>query len=303
MGVIVTVPTAESGKLLGPRIVLATVVIIAAVIVGWSVGHALPFLPVAPAGFWAMGLAAVVVDLPLFGIAWREDFQTRSTLSVCYTFAIFALWGVAPAILVQAVASAISVASQRHQRMTGLYTVARLICATAAAVFVVTVAHLGPVSEQGTGLGYTDLLVFVVLAAVWLVANYALLLAAWATLTAARRPATLEPHVDLARTATAVVVVSPLLTTVAGWWPLLIVAALLAWNRLALVQAVRERRMVREPVSGLLNRQGMVEGMRAITAADLTAPRGPRSFGIILVSFESVMEINRILGRDLYEKV
>jgi predicted signal transduction protein with EAL and GGDEF domain len=108
--------------------------------------------------------------------------------------------------------------------------------------------------------------------------------------------------VDLA-SAAGVVVVSPLLTTVVGWWPLLIVAPLLVRNRLTWGQMVRERRMGQEPVSGLLNRQGLVEGVRAITGADVNAPREPRPFGIVLVSFESVTEINRILGRDIYEKV
>src|SRR5262249_14845912 len=53
----------------------------------------------------------------------------------------------------------------------------------------------------------------------------------------------------------------------------------------------------------LLNRQGLASGMRAITAGDLVAPESPRPFGIVLVSFESVMDINKTLGRDLYEKV
>jgi diguanylate cyclase len=292
-----------SGRPPATQVVLATIVAVAAVVLGWAIAHAVHFLPVAPAGFWAMAVAALIVDIPLFGIARREEFQVRSTLSVCYTFAIFALWGAAPAILVQAVASAVSVAGQRYRTTIGLHMVARLICATATAMLLVTVAGLGPVTGQGIGLNGGDLLVFLVLAVVWLVANYALMLAVWASVTAERRPAMWDTRVDLASTATAIVVVSPLLTTVVDWWPVLVVAPLLVWNRLARVQMVRERGMVREPVSGLLNRQGMVEGMRAITAADINASREPRPFGIILVSFESVMEINRILGRDIYEKV
>jgi predicted signal transduction protein with EAL and GGDEF domain len=300
---IVTLSSVGGARLLGARIVLTIVVTAAAVVAGWSAVHAARFLPLAPASFWAMGLAALIVDLPFSGIARRETPRIRSTLSVCYTFAIFAVWGAAPAILVQTVASVIGVAGQRYQRTAGLFTVARLICATAVAVLIVAVADLGPVSELGAGLDGGDLLVFVVLAAAWLAVNYALLLAVWATLTAERRPEIVDTHVDLASTAAAVLVVSPLLTTVAGWWPLVVVAPLLVWKRLALVQLVRQRQMAREPVSGLLNRQGMTAGMQAITAADLNAPRGQRSFGIVLVSFESVMEINRILGREVYEKV
>ena len=284
------------------RVVVATVVAVAAVVLGWAVARSVHFLPTAPAGFWAMGLGALIVDAPLFALWRRDEFPFRSTFSVCYTFAIFALWGAAPAILVQAVASAVSVAGRRYRSAAGLFMVARLICATAAAALVVTAADVGHVSSQGAGLNGRDLLVFIVLAVVWLAANYALMLAAWASLAAEGRQATWDTRVDLA-SAAGVAVVSPLLTTVVGWWPLLIVAPLLVRNRLTWSQMMRERRMVQEPVSGLLNRQGMVEGVRAITGADVNAPRGPRPFGIILVSFESVTEINRILGRDVYEKV
>jgi diguanylate cyclase len=291
-----------SGRLPPTRFVVTTIVTVAALVLGWAVARSVHFLPVAPAGFWAMGLGALIVDVPLFAFARREEFQFRSTFSVCYTFAIFALWGAAPAILVQAVASALSVAGQRYPRTAGLYLVARLICAAAAAMLFVTVTGLGPVTSPGLGLDGRDLLVFVVLAGVWLAANYALMLAAWASLAAEGRLATWDTRVEVA-TSAGVLVVSPLLTTVVGWWPLLIAAPLVIRNRLTWGQMVRERRMVQEPVSGLLNRQGLAEGMRAITGADVNAPRGPRPFGIVLVDFESVTEINRILGRDIYEKV
>jgi diguanylate cyclase (GGDEF)-like protein len=293
----------DRSRLPPTRIVVATIGAVAAVVLGWAVAGSVPFLPNAPAGFWAMGLGALIVDIPLFALVRREEFQVRSTLSVCYTFAIFTLWGAAPAILVQAVASGVSAAGQRYQRATGLHMVARLICATAVAMLVVNLADLGPVTPQGIGLHGTDLLTFMILAVVWFAANYTLMLAAWATLTAERRPAIWDTRVDLASTAAVVVVASPLLTTVVGWWPLLLAAPLMVRNRLTRSQMVRERGLAREPVSGLLNRQGMVEGVRAITGADINAPRGPRPFGIILVSFESVTEINRILGRDIYEKV
>jgi len=136
-------------RLPGTRIVLATIVVAAAAVLGWAVAHSVHFLPVAPAGFWAMGLAALIVDIPLFGMARREEFRARSTLSVCFTFAIFALWGAGPAILVQAVASAVSVAGQRYPRTIGLYMVARLICATATAEVVVTERDANPLQPRG----------------------------------------------------------------------------------------------------------------------------------------------------------
>jgi hypothetical protein len=108
---------------------------------------------------------------------------------------------------------------------------------------------------------------------------------------------------DLIGTAAAVLVAAPLLTTIPGWWTLLVAVPLIVWNQLAREQLQHEQRLGREPVTGLLNQQGLVGGVRAITAGDLIAAAGPRPFGIVLVNFESVMGINRTLGREIYEKV
>jgi diguanylate cyclase (GGDEF)-like protein len=58
----------------------------------------------------------------------------------------------------------------------------------------------------------------------------------------------------------------------------------------------------REPVSGLLNRQGLDAGMRRITATDLVQPEA-RAFGVIILAAESLRSIMRTLGPDMYEEV
>ncbi|MEV0272389.1 GGDEF domain-containing phosphodiesterase [Hamadaea sp. NPDC050747] len=261
-------------------------------------------LPGAPAGFWAMALAAMIVDIPLFGVTGKQDLRVRSTLSVCFTFAILVLYGAGPAIAVQAIAAVVTVIGQRYSARFSMLFVSRLILATAAAELVVILTGLRPITTQGSGLTGTDVLEFTLLAAVWLAVSYGLLAAgrlttslhsfghAWAAL----RP-------DLASTAAAVLVVAPFLTTVPGWWPLLIAAPLMVWNQLSREQLRYQQRLGREPISGLLNRQGLIEGVRAVTTRDHPSPGESRPFGIIFVNVESVLEINRALGRELYEKV
>jgi predicted signal transduction protein with EAL and GGDEF domain len=142
------------------------------------------------------------------------------------------------------------------------------------------------------------------LAAVWFAISYGLLAVARSTVRALTVRQTLaELRADMVISATAVLVVAPLLTTIGGWWTLLIAVPLVLFNQLAREQVRREQRLGREPESGLLNRQGLNAGLQAITATDLVAPQGPRPFGIVLVNFESVLDINRALGRELYEKV
>jgi predicted signal transduction protein with EAL and GGDEF domain len=286
------------------QIVYWTVLTLGGAVLVASLPETIRFLGSAPSGFWAMVLSALVVDIPLFGVTGREDLRIRSTLSVCFTFAIFVLFGAGPAIVVQALAGAVTVVGQRYAPAAGTYLVARLILAVAAAELVVDLADPRPITQAGTGLNGGDLLAIVLLAAVWFAVSYGLLLLASAvTLPNGLRQAIADMRTDLVTTTVAVLVVAPLLTTIQGWSRLLIALPLVVVNLYTRVQLRLEKGLGREPVTGLLNRQGLSEGLQAITAFDLITPEGPRPFGLILVNFESVLEINRTLGRELYEKV
>src|SRR5690606_38575147 len=103
------------------RLLTWGVTALAAGIVVWALFGTIRFLPDAPGAFWAMALGALVVDVPLFGLFGRDDPRVRSTLSICYTFAIFVLWGVGPAVIVQAVAGAVSAIGQRYSPPAGVY--------------------------------------------------------------------------------------------------------------------------------------------------------------------------------------
>lgn len=287
-----------------------TQVIVWAVIVGavglfvWALPAAVRFLPTAPSAFWAMALAALVVDIPLFGVVGRQDLRIRSTLSVCFIFAIFVLWGAGVAIVVQAVAAAVSAIGQRYPPQSAFFFVARLIIAVAISEAVVDIALLRPITEPGTGLTGADLLTFTALAAVWVAASYGLLAAArLAAVPGGWRRTAVDIRFDMFSTAAAVAVVAPLLKTITDWWPLLVAAPLFLWNQLSREQLRHEQQLSREPVTGLLNRQGVIGGVQAITERDRFDRHGPQPFGIVVVNFESVQEINTTLGREVYEKV
>jgi diguanylate cyclase (GGDEF)-like protein len=95
-----------------------------------------------------------------------------------------------------------------------------------------------------------------------------------------------------------------LLISMTGWWRALLVALpLLAWNRLSQEFAYYEEQARHEPVSGVLNRTGLVATTQAFTAGDRLAPDNPRPFGIALVDVESIHGIERSLGHDLFESV
>ena len=297
------------GRLRITRALVLTVDVLAAGVLVLALPEAIRFLDHAPDAFWAMALGALLVDVPLFGFAGRgdlriRDLRIRSTLSVCFTFAIFVLFGAGPAIVVQTLAGAVTIVGQRYAPAAGLYLIARLILAIGAAELVVDFADPRPITRPGTGLNGGDLLAIVLLAAVWFAVSYGLLLLVGAaTMPRGLRRSAVDIRTDVLTTIVAVLVVAPLLTTISGWWNLLIGLPLVVWNLVTRAQLRHELRLSREPISGLLNRQGLAEGVQAITSLDLVAAGGPRPFGIVLVNVESALEINRILGRDLYEKV
>jgi predicted signal transduction protein with EAL and GGDEF domain len=286
------------------RVVVWPVAVLAAGTLVWAIPNAIHFAAHAPNTFWAMAIAALLVDLPLFGALPHDDLRVRSTLSVCFTFAIFVLWGAEPAIIVQAVAGAVTVVGQRYPYRSAVFLVSRWVLATAAAD--IASAFVGPTPDNpaGTVLDGGDLLAFAVLGAVWFGVSYGLLTAA-RTLVSPRgmRQAAEEIRFDAFSTITSVALVSPLLITVSGWAVLLIVVPLLVWNTMRREQLRHEARLTREPASGLLNRQGLAVGLRSLWALNSADRSTPHQFGVVVLMAGSLTEINRELGRDLYEKV
>jgi predicted signal transduction protein with EAL and GGDEF domain len=285
--------------------VVWAVIVAGAAIVVWELPEAVRFASQhARAGFWSLVVGALVVDLPLFGLFSRQDTRPRATLSVCFTFAIFVLWGAAPAVVVQAAAGAVTVIGQRYRSPAGLFLIARLVCATAVAQLVDDEVFGHRVTAPGEGLSGQDILSFVLLGVVWLAVSYGLLALSWAVVTVrGLRQAISDIWPNLAITASAVLVVSPLLTTIQGAWKLIVVAPVMVFNQIFREQVRIEQRLTREPLSGALSVHGLAGGMRDITDYDAVWRRGRRPFGIVLVDVEAVLAIDRMLGRDTYEGV
>ncbi|HEY7222876.1 MAG TPA: bifunctional diguanylate cyclase/phosphodiesterase [Micromonosporaceae bacterium] len=273
-------------------------------LVVWAVPHAIAFAKHAPSEFWAMTGLALVVDVPLFAVRGHDEVRVRTTLSACFTVAIFLLWGAAPAIAVQAAAAIVTAVGQRYGLIGGLFLTTRLVCALAVAEVVVLFASPRPILDEVPGLSGRDLGPIGLLVGVWFAVSFGLLVLGTAAVTpGGLRQASLSVRSDLLGTIALVLLVAPLLTTIHGWWNVLIAVPMFAWNQLSRQQARQEERLRREPVTGLLNREGLIIGLEALTLYDTIRPEHPRPLGIVLVNVESVLDINRTLGRDMYERV
>jgi diguanylate cyclase (GGDEF)-like protein len=284
------------------RLLVVAVGTLAAATVVAALPGAVRFVAGAPAEFWAISLLALVVDLPVYGRRERTT-RLRPTLSVCFTFAIFLLWGAAPAIVVQALTVVAPIAQKQRPNMT-VYLTSRLVLALAVAESVVALVGPRPIIPSGAGLTGRAMINLLLPATVWFVVSFGLLALARAVIN--RRPMRAivqELRGPLLGTAAAVLLVSPLLTTMTGWWSVLVAVPLWAWNRLSAEIAEQEEQLAREPVTGLLTRRGLMLSIAEATEFDAIARDGARPFGIILLNIESVLTVNRLLGRDVYESI
>jgi diguanylate cyclase (GGDEF)-like protein len=134
----------------------------------------------------------------------------------------------------------------------------------------------------------------------WFVVNFGLLLVGSMLGLARSRSTTESVRADVLGTTIMVILMTPLLITTTGWWRLVVALPILAWNQLAQKYAEQEER---EPVSGLLNRTGLIATMETYTADYRMTPDTPRQFGIALVNVDSMLGIERSLSRDIFENV
>jgi EAL domain-containing protein (putative c-di-GMP-specific phosphodiesterase class I)/GGDEF domain-containing protein len=277
------------------------VVTIGAVVLAWAVTRTWSFLPHAPSDFWALGVLALVAEAPLFVFARRRAGPDRTTVSVVGTFAILLVWGPGPAIVVQAVATGVRSLGQRLPAWQAALLGGRLVCALGAAEVVFLL--LGGVSRPVPNISEAALH-FVLPAAAWCAVCFGLVAVGLASL-GERAPGQVSVGLreDFLSTTAALMLAFPLLPALTrfGWWTVLFLAPLLAWNQLSRETYGREEVLHREPVTGLLNRRGLAASFENLAAADVVKGESDRSYGVVLVNIDTVEAVNRDLGRDLYE--
>jgi predicted signal transduction protein with EAL and GGDEF domain len=271
----------------------------------WALPGAVRFLPDAPTAFWKLFALAMLVDAPLYRVGPPSLQRVRSSLSVCVALAIFVLWGPAPAIIVQAVAATASVFWQGFDRVRGISFVNRHVTALAVAGgLALAVVPPDTVGHAISGLAGHDLVPFAVMAGVWLVVGFGLVVLGGRPVSGyTPRQYLAAAGDDLLVVAATILLVEPLLTTVTGWWSVLIALPLFAWSLLSRVRFAHERRLNREEVTGALSRRGLEARMESLAVYDYIRPEAPAPYGIVLMNMDQLLTINRVLGRTVYEEM
>jgi len=292
------------GRLLFASSVVGAAAVIAAALVLPALPPFVRFVATAPAEFWITASLALVVDIPLFGLGRRHEAWIRPTATPGLAIAILLVWGTAPGYVVQAAAAVVSAWGQRQGWLGGTFLVSRLICALAGAEFAQRLVTATPITSRGGRLTDADLLPFLALAAAWFTVSYGLLLLVGAAVwRGGVRGTAVRVRGELLRSLAQVLLVAPLLTLFTGWWDVLVALPMLIWNERTRDSIRSEERSRHDPVTGLLNHEGLQARLDELALYDPLRPYGVRPIGVVFVNVDAALVIGRSLGWDTHEKV
>jgi diguanylate cyclase (GGDEF)-like protein len=253
-----------------------------------------------PVAFWLMAALAAVADARPFTPPGRR--QTLAVFpSVCLTFAILLAWGPGPAIVVQAVAVAVSSHRMRHAVWRAVFNLGQYTLAFGAAELVLRGAGLRPHPES-IGVGGTAAVVAA--AAVWFAVKYgSVTLALRLRFGGAWWPRFRRALVWESLTYGALLLLSPVLVAAAATRPALVplvVVPLYAVYRMARLAEQQAELTRRDPLTGLANRAALTA---AIADQIETARSGDGRFGLLLLDLDRFKNVNDALGHEVGDRL
>ncbi|MFY1633451.1 putative bifunctional diguanylate cyclase/phosphodiesterase [Solwaraspora sp. WMMB335] len=258
-------------------------------------------VPQLPAAFWMMALLAVVGDARPFT---PPGSRRRSEVfpSVCFTFAIVLVWGLGPAVAVQAVAVAVFAWRAGHVPWRAVFNSSQYALALAAADAVAALAGPGAFAG-GDGPRPRDVAVAVAAAAAWSAVNYTTVTLAIRLRSGGRwwRAARRGLGFELLSTGS-LLLLGPVLAVAAQADPALIPLVLVpiyAVYRMAWLASEQERSARLDPLTGLANRKALITEIADqvpvhANALHRGAPDG--RMALLLLDLDRFKRVNDALG-------
>lgn len=253
-----------------------------------------------PREYWLLGALAVIADLLPF--SFSSDRRPPTVyVSVALTFAIVLLWGIGPALVVQAVATTVAASRMRLPPTSALFTAARLLLALVAAGWVVDI--VGPTAF---GIGYRinrrQFLAIFAPALAWLCVSAGLIGALrYLRSPPGRRLLTMRTTAYEFLAHGALLLLAPIIVTApTGFAIALFLIPLLGLNHLFRLVRAQTRQLRQEPATGALTASGLVSAAEDLIARDEFAPSGSPSaqrFGLILIRLDRIGPTTDTFGR------
>lgn len=279
-------------------LVVGAFAVITAALVIWQAVEFVPFFDTPRRAFYIIAALALLADLQPFRIGEGSFAPGYIFVSICFTFALLLLVGLAPALSVQFVASVIATTRLRLPIRDAIVVIGRLLFALTAASGVLDL--IGPTPFRlGVSIG-PGFLVFVIGPALaWFATNYLILILAarlrggfgWRDLFARTF------GYELLATSALLFLAPVFVGSPQGYVFGLLLIPVFALTQISRLLGRQSRGLRQDSLTGALNVRGvLIEYERLVRRRDAY---GEQTVGLAVVGIEQAAEVREVFGRRI----
>jgi diguanylate cyclase (GGDEF)-like protein len=260
-----------------------------------------PLMGLMPAAFWVIAALVLLGELRPVRTAGSYDAEGTVT-STAFVFAILYLWGLWPALLLQAVVTVTSELVKRKPPWKIFFNVGQYVLSVTAAWYAMVLVGLpNGIVEAQHHLTGGDLLWIVPSWVIWFVVNDVLVSGVGADVGQSFVQAMFTDIFFYIVTTAAVLALSPLVVLAAqasGWYVPLLLIPMFAVHKTARISLQEQHKALHDPLTGLPNRKFLLRSLGdAVEQVDAPA------FALALLDLDRFKEVNDTLGHHVGDRL
>ena len=260
-----------------------------------------PLMGQMPAAFWVIAVLVLLGELRPVRTAGSYDSEGTVT-STAFVFAILYLWGLWPALLLQAVVTVTSELVKRKRPWIIFFNVGQYVLSLTAAWSAMVVVGLAEgIAPVGHVLTGSDLTWIVTSWVIWFVVNDVLVSGVCADVGQTFLEALRQDILFYIVTSAAVLALSPLVVLAAqasGWYVPLLLIPMFAVHKTASISLQEQHKALHDPLTGLPNRKLLLRSV-GDAVAQVDAP----AFALALLDLDRFKEVNDTLGHHVGDQL